>query len=218
MVSAAAVEAIQPYVQYLSRLPSEVTGDFECFEALLVKWQKAQNLVSRETLTSFWTRHVVDSLQLLRRLEPSDATFLDLGSGGGFPAIPLAIGLKEGKQSFRLIESNQRKVAFLRAVARELDLAVKVDARRVEEIDSRETGPIDVITSRALASLDVLAGLAQPFFGPDTRAIFHKGREYGEELTEARTHWQFDVVVIPSDTSSDGVLLEIRHLRAIPDA
>ena len=92
MVSAAAVEAIQPYVQYLSRLPSEVAGDFECFEALLVKWQKAQNLVSRETLTSFWTRHVVDSLQLLRRLEPSDATFLDLGSGGGFPAIPRRVG------------------------------------------------------------------------------------------------------------------------------
>jgi 16S rRNA (guanine527-N7)-methyltransferase len=98
-------------------------------------------------------------------------------------------------------------------VARDLELAVTVLDKRSDEIDSRETILPDVITSRALAALPALCGMAAPFFGPETRAIFHKGREYGEELTESRAVWHHDVVIVPSDTSETGVLLELRNLR-----
>ena len=213
MASAEAIAAVAPYLQWLRRDGEDTAADLESFCALLAKWQRVKNLVSRETLDELWTRHVADSLQVLKLLGPNDRNFLDLGSGGGFPAIPIAIALKGSDASFTLVEPNARKASFLRTVARELDLAVSVEAKRSDEIDSRETISPDVITSRALASLPALCGMAEPFFGPETRAIFHKGREYGEELTESRAVWHHDVVIVPSDTSETGVLLELRNLR-----
>lgn len=212
MPAAEALAAVEPFRSFLTRPVAAVAADLESFSVLLVKWQRVQNLVSRETLGDLWTRHIADSLQILPLLKPDDTTFLDLGSGGGFPAIPLAIALKDDKNRFVLVEPNARKASFLRAVARELRLPVTVEARRSEVLVPRETGEIDVITSRALASLTVLCGLAAPLFGPKTRAILHKGREHVEELAESRAAWHYDVVVIRSVTDASGVLIELRNL------
>lgn len=190
----------------------EVARDLESFCGLLAKWQRVQNLVSRETLSEVWTRHIADSLQVLRLLHPTDQVILDLGSGGGLPAIPLAIVSKHTDRRLLLVEPNGRKVSFLRTVARELGLRVTVHDKRSDEIDSRETPPVNVITSRALASLPQLCAMAAPFFGPETRAIFHKGREHVEELAESGAVWHHDVVVHPSETDPKGVLLELSHL------
>ena len=216
MASTAAVAAAVAYAGHLARPAPDVAADLDRYVALLTRWQAAQNLVSRETLPAVWPRHIVDSLQLLRHLTPADRTFLDLGSGGGFPAIPLAIARKGAADlSFVLVESTGRKASFLRLVARELNLPIRVVASRIEAFDSREMGRPDVITSRALASLDRLCRFAAPHFGPGTRALFHKGRDAGEELAKARAEWELDVVSWPSDTSSDGVLLEIRNMRSL---
>ncbi|ODT80827.1 MAG: 16S rRNA (guanine(527)-N(7))-methyltransferase RsmG [Pelagibacterium sp. SCN 64-44] len=190
-----------------------VAADLESYANLLRKWQKVQNLVSRETLATIWSRHFADSLQILRLLGPEDRLILDLGSGGGFPALPLAITSKGLDRHFVLVEPNGRKVSFLRAVARELDLPVTVIGRRSDEIDSRETGQPDVITSRALAALPQLCAWMAPFFGPQSRAILHKGREHVEELTETDAQWHYDVLTSASDTDPSGVILEIRNLR-----
>lgn len=205
--------AIAPYARYFARSETDVTKDLESYAQLLAKWQRIQNLVSRETLAEVWTRHFADSLQVLKLLEQADTTILDLGSGGGFPALPLAIASKGLIRRFILVEPTSRKASFLRTVARELDLDVRVEARRAEEIDSRETGPVDVITSRALASLTRLCAMAAPFFGPTTRAIFHKGREHVEELVESGALWHHDVVLVKSDTDERGVLAELKNLR-----
>jgi 16S rRNA (guanine527-N7)-methyltransferase len=149
---------------------------------------------------------------VLALLKLDDASFLDLGSGGGFPAIPLAIALKNDRHRFVLVEPNARKASFLRTVARELHLAVTVEAKRSEELDPRETIPIDVITSRALAPLVDLCGLASPFFSPETRAIFHKGREHVDELAESSAVWHHDVLVTNSVTDPNGVLIELTNL------
>ncbi|MHB1110488.1 MAG: 16S rRNA (guanine(527)-N(7))-methyltransferase RsmG [Devosia sp.] len=212
MASVEALAAVAPHRAFLTRPVAEVAADLESFSALLVKWQRVQNLVSRETLGDLWTRHIADSLQMLPLLKPDDAAFLDLGSGGGFPAIPLALALKDNKHRFVLVETNARKASFLRTVARELHLPVTVEARRSAAIAPRETGEIDVITSRALASLTVLCGLAAPFFRPETRAIFHKGREHVEELAESSAVWHHDVVITKSVTDPSGVLIELRNL------
>ncbi len=201
------------YGAHLARPAAEVAADLDAFVALLVKWQKIQNLVSRETLDAVWTRHVGDSLQVLTLLRPADRSLLDLGSGGGFPAVPLAIALKGSAAVFTLVEPNGRKASFLRTAARELVLPVTVLDQRAEQIDSRETP--DVITSRALAGLPELLALVAPFFGPATRAILHKGREFGEEVEESRARWHFDVIVHQSHTDPRGVLLEIGNLRAL---
>ena len=206
--------AIEPYARHFSRPSSDVVADLESYAALLIKWQAVQNLVSRETLDDVWTRHFADSLQVLKLLQDTDQSFLDFGSGGGLPAIPLAIALKGSNRQFTLIEPNGRKVSFLRTVARELGLLVAVEGRRSDQIDSRETPAPDVITCRALASLPQLCDWMAPFFTPQTRAILHKGREHVEEVAETVTRWDFNVVSTPSDTDQSGVLLTLTHLSA----
>nr|WP_230989520.1 16S rRNA (guanine(527)-N(7))-methyltransferase RsmG [Devosia faecipullorum] len=191
----------------------DVVADLESYSNLLHRWQKVQNLVSRETLAQIWTRHFADSLQILQLTTTDDHLFLDFGSGGGFPALPLAIASKGSDRHFILVEPNARKVSFLRTVARELGLNVTVIGRRSDEIDSRETGIPDVITSRALAPLPLLCGWMAPFWGPETRAVLHKGREHVEELTQADAHWHKDVLIKPSDTDPGGVILTITNLH-----
>lgn len=206
--------SIEHYAPHFTRPLDQVTADLESYARLLRKWQAVQNLVSRETLEHVWTRHFADSLQLLPLLRETDQHFMDFGSGGGLPALPLAIARKSSDQSFVLVEPNGRKVSFLRTVARELGLAVTVEGRRGEQIDSRETPVPDVITSRALAALPQLCGWIAPFFGAHTRALLHKGREHVEELAEASAHWHFDVLIVPSDTDPSGVILELTNLRS----
>ena len=207
------MEAIAPYAPALSRSATAVGRDLESYAKLLAKWQAVQNLVSRETLAQVWTRHFADSLQVLTLMSDADRLCLDLGSGGGFPALPMAIASKGTDRRFVLVEPNARKVSFLRTVARELDLNVTVIGRRSDEIDSRETGVPDVITSRALAAMPLLCNWMAPFFGPQTRAILHKGREHVEELTESGAHWHHDVLVRSSDTDPGGVILTVTNLR-----
>jgi 16S rRNA (guanine527-N7)-methyltransferase len=205
---------IERYAPYFTRSLAEVAVDLESYAQLLRKWQAVQNLVSRETLDEVWTRYFADSLQVLPLLKAADRAFLDLGSGGGFPALPLAIAFKGSPHHFTLIEPNGRKVSFLRTVARELGLLVTVEGARSDQVDSRETPIPDVITSRALASLPQLCSWMAPFFGPETRAILHKGREHVEELAETATRWDYDVVLTSSDTDTSGVLLTLTNLRA----
>jgi 16S rRNA (guanine527-N7)-methyltransferase len=206
--------AVAPYAPHFVRSLDEVAADLESYASLLRKWQVVQNLVSRETLDAVWTRHFADSLQVLALLQPGDRTFLDFGSGGGFPALPLAIAFKGSNRHFTLIEPNGRKVSFLRTVARDLGLLVSVEGRRSDQIDSRETVPPDVITSRALASLPQLCSWMAPFFHAQTRAILHKGREHVDELAETVTRWDYDVLIQQSDTDPSGVLLTLTKLRA----
>ncbi|WP_449393888.1 16S rRNA (guanine(527)-N(7))-methyltransferase RsmG [Devosia riboflavina] len=206
-------KAIAPYAAHFSRPLEAVGRDLESYAALLKKWQAVQNLVSRETLDSVWERHFADSLQILPLFEQSDRELMDLGSGGGFPALPLAIASKGLDRHFVLLEPTARKVSFLRTVARELDLNVTVIGRRSDEIDSRETPVPDVITSRALAALPLLCDWMEPFFATKTRAILHKGREHVNELTESGAHWHYDVVVNKSDTDPGGVILTITNLK-----
>ncbi|MCS6757883.1 MAG: 16S rRNA (guanine(527)-N(7))-methyltransferase RsmG [Candidatus Devosia euplotis] len=206
--------AIAPYAGYFARPLEDVGADLESYAALLRKWQAVQNLVSRETLDDVWSRHFADSLQVLKMLNDGDQSFLDFGSGGGLPALPLAISLKGSNRHFTLIEPNGRKVSFLRTVARELGLLVSVEGRRSDQLDSCETPVPDMITCRALASLPQLCDWMEPFVAPRTRAILHKGREHVEELAETVTRWDFNVVSTPSDTDRSSVLLTLTNLSA----
>ena len=209
---------LEQYSKWFGRPAEEVRRELEAFAALLLKWNAVQNLVSRETEKSVWERHILDSLQVLPLIGRREATLnvLDVGSGGGLPAIPLAIALKGASAHFTLVEPIQKKVSFLRTAIRELRLPARVHAGRVEEIDSRETLPVDLITSRALAEISALFALIHPFFGPETVAILHKGKDHAVELAESRLAWDFDVILTNSATDDRGVLLRITNLRPKP--
>ena len=209
-------------LDHFGRPPGEVLADLDSFEKLLRKWTAVQNLVSRETVDHIWSRHIADSLQMLPFLRNDERhltgpeRILDVGSGGGMPALPLAVALKGKMTHLQLVEPITKKVSFLRHVIRELELPAQVHAGRTDDFDSRET-QFEVITSRALAALPQLLGMIQPFFGPQTVALLHKGRDHAVELEESRLVFAFDVIKHASVTDAGGVLLQIRNLRLKSD-
>lgn len=196
-------------------VPRETVEKLELYAALLTRWQKAVNLVSPTTLSDVWHRHFADSAQLAR-LASSPKSWVDLGSGAGFPGLVIAILMANHDNcSVHLIESNGRKCAFLADVSRQTGVRVQVHEGRIENIvKSGAIGAADVVSSRALAPLDRLLGLAQGFFGSGTSGLFLKGREASAEVDEARAQWRFDHRTIPSRTNADGCIVEVRNLTA----
>jgi 16S rRNA (guanine527-N7)-methyltransferase len=186
------------------------------FAALLHSWQKAVNLVGANTLDAVWSRHFSDSAQLLG-LAPDAKTWLDLGSGGGFPGLVIAIlGAEAAGLKVTLVESDQRKVAFLRDVARQTRIPVDILPMRIETAATQaRLQLVDVVTARALAPLDKLLVLAAPFFAPATVGLFPKGRNALAEVAVARRHWGFEAALVPSITAADARIAVIRHLRAL---
>ncbi len=194
-------------------VPRETLARLETYAVELVRWQKAINLIAPSTLGDLWHRHFADSAQLVD-LAPAARSWIDLGSGGGFPGLVVAI-MKSTDQAFRmtLVESDTRKAAFLRDVARRTAIPVDILSIRAEDVATRaKTTSYDVVSARALAPLDRLLGLAEPLLGPGSIGIFPKGREAGRELDEARQGWTVDADLQPSRTDSDARIVVVRRL------
>jgi len=186
------------------------------YQALLGKWQKSVNLVGPSTLAQFWGRHAADSAQILAHAPAGAQTWLDLGSGAGFPGLVLAILLHGQEGAVHLAESDRKKVSFLRAVSRELGLTTTVHHMRIEALAADRPAAlarVDVVTARALAALPDLAALMQPFFNSSTIALLHKGRDWQEELTACRQYWKLDWSAHASRTDAAARILEIRDLQ-----
>jgi 16S rRNA (guanine527-N7)-methyltransferase len=179
------------------------------YAGLLRKWQKAINLVSAATLDDLWRRHFLDSAQLVPLLPAGDGQLLDLGSGAGFPGLILA--LLSGRPT-HLVESDQRKAAFLGEVARATGCAgrVQIHAARVEGL---KPWAAPVIAARALADLGQLLDWAAPFVIQDTVCIFPKGAKAEDELTGALRVWKMTVERRRSVTDPTGLILRLSHLE-----
>lgn len=182
--------------------------------ALLRKWNPRINLVSPATLAEAETRHIQDSLQLLEFAPESTRIWADLGSGGGFPGLVLAIAAKARfpELKFHLVESDQRKSVFLRTVSRETETPITVHSQRIEQLPGLEA---DVVSARALAPLPALLPLVQRHLKKDGLALLPKGTGYEKELLEARGEWAFHHEPQPSKTQSGAVILKIGALRHV---
>lgn len=192
----------------------ETLDAFDRWRAHLVETGAHTNLVARSTLDDFWHRHALDSYQLLELIPGETRRVADLGAGGGFPGIALALGFRERGQAARvvMVDSVAKKVAFLKRVITDLDVDAEARAVRVETLDPAEG--FDLVTARAFAPLNKLLGLAYPLLKNGAPGLFFKGRQYADELTAARKSWKFDAQVIPSRTS-DGVILHIREVERV---
>lgn len=185
----------------------ETFEKLEMYAALLVKWQKAINLVGKSTLPDLWRRHMLDSFQLLSFVPAKkDLSWLDLGSGAGFPALVVAIC---GVGNMHVVESDGRKCSFMREVARQTDTRLTIHNCRIEKL---APVPMDVISARALASLSELLEYAEPFATEKTQFLFLKGQDVDEELTKATKCWNMSLDRHQSLSNEKGCILHLRQL------
>jgi 16S rRNA (guanine527-N7)-methyltransferase len=175
--------------------------------SLLRKWQAAINLVGPRTLDEAWQRHILDSAQLRPLLPEETGRLVDLGSGAGLPGLVLAI---LGVQNVHLVESDQRKAAFLREAARATGASVTVHAGRIEELPPLQA---DIVTARALAPLGRLLDLVENHLGSTTECYFLKGKKYEAELIATRKDWTIEARAFKSQTDPSGVILKLWGIR-----
>ena len=196
----------------LTPVSRETLGRLETFVDLLLKWQQKTNLIAPSTIPYVWTRHVADSLQLLD-LVPDVRTWVDFGSGGGFPAIPIACALadKPGAQ-VHLVESNGKKAAFLRESIRITGAPAQVHSERVEKYTQTPVNSVDVVSARALAPLKVLCDQAFPLIARGAIGLFPKGLDVAAELTEAAKYWNIKATTVASKTSPEGCIVIVKGL------
>jgi 16S rRNA (guanine527-N7)-methyltransferase len=202
----------------LSLIPvsRETLERLDRFVDLLLLWQQKTNLISPSTIPKLWTRHVADSLQLFDLVPKEVRTWADFGSGGGFPAIPIACALAErpGAQ-VHLVESNGKKAAFLREAIRVTGVPAQVHQERVENYGERSGDNIEVVSARALAPLKTLCDQAFPLIARGATGLFPKGQDVDAELTEAAKYWSIEADKVPSKTSPEGCIVVVRSLRPL---
>ncbi|EFG85826.1 MULTISPECIES: 16S rRNA (guanine(527)-N(7))-methyltransferase RsmG [Novacetimonas] len=194
----------------LDDVSRETRDRLTAYADLLVRWNARINLVSRPDLAQLWPRHIADSLQLAA-LIPQGARVVDMGSGGGFPGLVIAMATDA---HVTLIESDQRKAAFLREASRVAGVRTRVIAARIE---AAEAGPADIVTARALAPLPQLLQWGVRFLDKEGFCLFLKGKNADEELNAANADWRMAVTRIPSRTDADGIILRLSDIRRVTD-
>lgn len=187
----------------------ETLEKLETHLAMLVKWQKAVNLVGKSTLEDPWRRHVWDCFQLTELFPSGARTIVDLGSGAGFPALVLAA---TGWYTVHAVEADERKCVFMQEVARAARIDIKIHNARIEDM---QAFPADVITARALGPLSALFDYVEPLVSGGGVCFFPKGVRVQEELDVVTPHWSFECIQHPSKAEKDAVILEIAKLKRL---
>ncbi len=187
----------------------ETLDRLEAYVSLLLRWNRTINLISRRDEAVIWERHIADSLALRPLLPSNFSHAIDLGAGGGLPGLVLAIST--GKP-FHLVESDQRKAAFLREAARTLALSVTIHAARIEAV---QISPAPVITARALAPLNILLTWSERLLAPNGICVFPKGRTIDDELTIAASEWHMKVESVSSPTDPTARFLRISEIHRV---
>jgi 16S rRNA (guanine527-N7)-methyltransferase len=184
----------------------ETTARLDRFTALLLDWQSRINLIAASTVPVLWTRHIADSLQLLA-IAPDARKWVDLGSGGGFPGVPIACALAEQGSA----EVHKKKAAFLREAVRITGAPAIVHAVRIADFCQSFRGALDAVTARALAPLPELLSIAYPLLKKGPQGVFPKGQDVEAELTEAAKCWSIQASLVPSRTDPESRVVLIRR-------
>jgi 16S rRNA (guanine527-N7)-methyltransferase len=192
----------------LDTLPARSVERLRAYVALLDKWRRITNLISDRSFNEVWSRHVEDSV-LLWRACPLARTWLDIGSGAGFPGIVIAVILADHLDArIHCVESDSRKCAFLRTVATELRIPVKVHNLRAESITLGKTGPIDVLTARAFSTIDHILTLGENYLSQGSLAVLPRGKT---SLHEVETLDANRYAISVSSGLGGGAILTIRE-------
>jgi 16S rRNA (guanine527-N7)-methyltransferase len=198
----------------LTPVSRETEQRLEKFIEALFLWQKTVNLVASSTLQKIWTRHIADSLQLADFAPKDITTWVDLGSGAGFPAIPIACAFADRPSiQLHLVESNAKRAAFLREAIRVTGVSARVYEERAESFVERFGHPVEVVSARALSSLKNLCDQAYPLIAKGAIGLFPKGQDVVAELTEATKYWNIERSIVPSKTDTRGRIVIVYKLK-----
>ncbi len=193
----------------------ETIEKLQIYADLLALWQRKINLVAPKTIDEMWYRHFADSAQLLALAPSAPKSWVDAGSGGGFPGLVMAILLAEHGSRVILVESDGRKAAFLREVARQTSISVDICNARIElSTIQAKIRDMEIYSARAFAPLSRLFRDIDPVFSASSTGLFLKGRAVAEEIKEAQRLWEFDVQLVESMTDPDGRIAIVKNLTA----
>ena len=201
--------------QEISGVSDEALKRLETFLAVLEKWSTKINLVGRGSLDDPWRRHILDSAQLGPLLPSGTGSIADMGSGAGFPGLVLALMDLPGGPDVHLIESNQRKCAFLNEVNRATGAGAVIHHCRIENLANLS---VDVATARGVAPLTKLLQFAVPILKKDGKCFFLKGKKWQDELTKAKKDWNMEESYFPSLSNSSGMVLKLEALSRRHDS
>ena len=191
----------------------ESVARLEILVAVMQTWQSRINLIAPSTVPEIWTRHILDSAQLLPLIHKNILAIADLGSGGGFPSLVLAAIQPAPVHMF---ESNAKKSAFLAEALRQMGVKGFVYTQRLEQRKPLKDLPqVQLVTARAFAPLSELLGYAEPFFAKGAIGLFHKGQDVDAELTEAAKSWNITAQKHSSLTDSQAVILEVKEIAHV---
>jgi 16S rRNA (guanine527-N7)-methyltransferase len=192
----------------LTPVSRETEARLDRFVALLLQWQSITHLIAPSTERILWTRHIADSLQLID-LAPTAETWVDMGTGGGFPGLVIACALdRTAGRRVHLIESNGKKAAFLREAVAVTGAPAVVHGVRMEKFVETFSQRADTVTARAVSPLSLLLGQCVPLLTEGTIGLFPKGQDVEAELTEAAKYWTIEPQLHKSCTG-DGWIVEL---------
>lgn len=189
-------------------VPRETFARLDNFVGLLSAEAARQNLIAASTLPTVWSRHIADSAQLLK-LAGNARTWLDLGSGAGFPGLVIAA---LGNAHVTLVDSRKKRVAFLAEAARTLGIDQRVTLH-CSRVETMKTSHFDAISARAFAPLDRLLPMAARFARSDTIWLLPKGKSAVSELEAARGSWQGAFRIEPSVTDPEAAIIVATQVR-----
>ena len=194
----------------------ETYQKFQIYYDTLIKWQKSMNLISRSGSDNIFSRHFLDSAQLYKFTKKINGNILDLGSGAGFPGLVLAM---MGNKNIILVESDQKKCAFMREVAMLSDTVVTIYNCRIEHLDYINA---DLITARALAPLDRLIEYVEMYLKKTSfhqkkfpKLLFLKGKSYNNEIIKLNKIRNIDYKIYPSLTNEFSKILYIKKVNML---
>ncbi|MEL6686268.1 MAG: 16S rRNA (guanine(527)-N(7))-methyltransferase RsmG [Pseudomonadota bacterium] len=189
-------------------------ADYQIWAQQLRKWNKTINLVAPKSLPDFWSRHALDSAQIVPHIPDNTKTIADFGSGAGFPALSIAIAAKYDApdRTVHMLESAGKKASFLKSVSRETGVKTVIHAKRIEAVDPLEA---NVITARAFAPLHRLLPMAARHLMPEGQLVLLKGERVDEEIQEAERDWTFEAEKLSSFSDEGGSILILRNLHSV---
>ena len=198
--------------QKATNVSRETLDKFQIYADLLKTWQPKINLVGPSTLDHIWHRHFYDSAQLLPHIYKTplnnvSRSWLDLGTGAGFPGLVLSL---LGEDPVYMIEKNAKKCAFLRQVIRETGTSAQVLQNDIEAV---EPFPVDIITSRALATIEQILSWGLPFSGIKSEFWLLKGQGVEQELTFLKKNRKIKMELFTSETNAGGHIVRLYEIR-----